>query len=350
MKKYFYSTPTFTESTWAILALTRFLLAFIVMYGHFYAYVFGFNAGANQLILNLDAKAAVMAFLFISGISIGYSYDKKKEGFFKRRLIRIYPLYFTAVLFGVILQNYLGSPFELPNSTMVPAGHLTSIANFLLLQGIAAITITYNGPLWSIGVEFLLYLMVPFLSSLRLRYLLVITLISMIAFTFFNYSFLYGYTTLIWAWPFIIGLLITVKKRLSYAICLLVISLLIVNFQKEVFRDSLSVVTVSVSIIICLFAIYTKYDFSTKTKHVFNYLGVISYPLYVFHLPLFLLLYSLGLREHYLFIGMVILFCIPINFIFDTFLTKIFWKPVILQVEYIIKKIRVSCMKTVVKY
>ncbi|AWG22198.1 hypothetical protein FFWV33_12075 [Flavobacterium faecale] len=349
MKKYFYATPTFSESTWAILAVTRFLLAFIVMYSHFYAYVFGFNVGTNQFIIDLDAKAAVMAFLLISGISIGYSYDKNKKGFFRRRLIRIYPLYFIAVLFGVVLQYYLNSPFELPNTTMVPAGYLTSIANFLLLQGIIAITIPFNGPLWSIGVEFLLYLMVPFLSHLRLRYLVVITLISMIAIIFFNHSYLYGYTTLLWAWPFIIGLIITVKKQPSYAFILLGLSLLVVNFQNEVFRDNLSVVTASVSIIICLLAMYAKLNFSTKTKNIFNYLGMISYPLYVFHLPLFLLMYSVGLREQYLFISLVILLCIPINYIFDTYLTKIFWKPMILKVENIIKKIRVSCIETIVK-
>jgi peptidoglycan/LPS O-acetylase OafA/YrhL len=213
MNKCFYKNPTFTDSTWALLAITRFCLAFIVMYGHLYFHVLGLKLMTFQFIFDLGGKAAVMAFLLISGLSIGYSYDKNNVGFIKRRFLRIYPLYFTAVLLGVFLQYYLKSPYELPNSTMVAAGNLTSVANFLLLQGITAITITYNGPLWSIGVEVFLYLMVPLLMLLRMRYIVIITLISMFAFTFLDYDFLFGYSNFIWAWPFLIGFIISAKKK-----------------------------------------------------------------------------------------------------------------------------------------
>lgn len=144
-----------TESTWAIFAITRFLLAFVVLIHHIEIY-FDFIKGNSKLefIASFGGKASVLGFLLISGISIGHSFSIKKEGFLKRRFLRIYPLYFFAVLFTVILQYYLGSPYQLPNSNLVSAGIFTSIGNLLLLQGIAVIPIIYNYPLWSLGVEY----------------------------------------------------------------------------------------------------------------------------------------------------------------------------------------------------
>jgi peptidoglycan/LPS O-acetylase OafA/YrhL len=344
MKKLFYNKPTFTESTWSILALTRFCLAFIVIYGHLYAYLLGYKLIPFKFIFDLDPKAAVMAFLLISGISIGYSYDKNKQGFIKRRFLRIYPLYFFAVLFGVFLQYYLGSSFELPNSTMVAAGNFTSIANFLLLQGIASISITYNGPLWSIGVEVFLYFMVPLLMVLRMRYIFLITLFSMFVFTFLNYDFLFGYSNLIWAWPFLIGLIIATKKQPLIGISLLGLSNIIVIYNHEIFKESLSVLTVGIAILICLIAMFMKFNFSKNTKSFFDFLGTISYPMYLFHVPLYLLLYHLGIRESYVFIGLVILFCIPINYIFDVWLKKVFWKPLVYNIEKRIKEFKIKRM------
>jgi peptidoglycan/LPS O-acetylase OafA/YrhL len=341
MEKYFYNKPMFTESTWAVLAITRFFLAFVVLYGHLFAYVLGFESVPFQFILNLGGKAAVMVFLLISGISIGHSYIRNREEFLKRRFLRIYPLYFVAVLFAVLLQRYLGSPYEIPNTTMIAAGNLTSIANFFFLQGIATITITYNGPLWSIGVEVFLYLMVPILMYLRTLYVLIIALISMFSFTFLEHYFLYGHENLRWAWPFLIGFIISAKNKPLFAIPLLVLTVFIVLYNKT-FSDSLSIVLISFGILVCLISMYMKLYLSKKIIIFFNFLGTISYPLYIFHIPIFILLYYLGVREYYNFIGLVILLCIAINYIFDVWLKKIFWKPLVDYIEIYIKEFRIK--------
>lgn len=348
MRRYFYSIPTFTSSSWALLAITRFFLAYIVMYGHLYAYVFGFNSNSFQFILDLSSKSAVVAFLLISGISIGHSYAKNKNGFIKRRFLRIYPLYFIAVLFAVFLQYYLGSPYKIPNSIMVSAGPLTSIANFLFLQGIASITVAYNGPLWSLGVEVFLYLMVPLLMYIKLRYVILICLISMFVFTFTDYDFLFGYINFVWAWPFLIGLIIAAKKQPIFAFPLLGLSILIVFYQKQIFGEPLSGLTASLSIFVCLIAMYMKLDLSTNTKKIFNFLGMISYPIYVFHLPIYLFLYHLGVRESYVFIGLSILLCIVINYIFDVWLKNIFWEPLVIKMESLSNILLVNRTKKIV--
>jgi peptidoglycan/LPS O-acetylase OafA/YrhL len=340
MRINFFNKPTFTESTWAILAITRFFLAFIVLYGHLYFHVLGLELMPSQFIFDLGGKAAVMAFLFISGISIGHSYVENRHKFMERRFLRIYPLYFVAVLFAVLLQYFIGSPYELSNSTMIAAGNLTSIANFLLLQGIIAITITYDGPLWSIGVEVFLYLLVPLLMYLRMRYLVIIILISMLAFTFLDYDALYGYGILIWSWPFLIGFLISAKKKHLVAMPFLVLSLFIVFYQRRIFGEPLSLLLCSCSILVCLTAMYADLNLSKNIKTFFNFLGTISYPIYIFHFPIYLLLYYLGVREAYVFIGLVLVLSIVINYIFDVWLKKIFWKPLVNNIVILINMVR----------
>ncbi|MCW2118490.1 acyltransferase family protein [Flavobacterium sp. 7A] len=319
--------PTFSESTWAILAITRFVLAFIVMYGHLYDQIFGHKLMPCKFIYDLGGKTAVVGFLLISGISIGFSYAQKKQEFIKRRFLRIYPLYFAAVLFTIFVQYYLGSPYSLPNSNMASAGILTSISNVLLLQGIASITITYNGPLWSIGVEAFLYLMVPLLMPLRLRYIVIMTILSMLAFTFLDYDVLYVYSNLIWAWPFLIGLIISAKNKPISTLPLLIFCLLIVNYQNIIFKDSLSVLTVFLVIVVCGIALYFKNYISDNLIFFLDYLGKLSYPIYVIHMPMYLLFYHIGIRQPYAYISLVILLCIPINYVFDVWLKNILWKP-----------------------
>lgn len=344
MKNLFYSKPTFTESTWALLAVTRFCLAFIVMIyiGHLSHFVhFSEYPLLFQKITNLGGRAAVVGFLFISGISIGYSYYHKKEGFLKRRFLRIYPLYFFAVLFAVFLQYFIGSPYQLPGVTMVAAGNLTSLANFLLLQGIISIDITYNGPLWSINVEFFLYLIVPLLFRLRLRYVFLVLITSMLLFTF-QESFirqmdLYGAKIAIYAWPFILGFLIAAKKQIKYTIPFIVIGIVSIIYNVNLMPDKLCWLTFSVVVVIVFFSIYVNIKLSHRLIKAFNFLGTISYPMYLFHIPLYLLLYYYGVREALFFVSLVIIIVIPINYILDDYLKKIFWKPLVNNIEKYIK-------------
>jgi peptidoglycan/LPS O-acetylase OafA/YrhL len=123
-----------TESTWAILTITRFFLAFIVLIHHL-DYYFGMVKGnmVLEFIPSLGGKSAILGFLLISGISIGYSFFINSVGFLKRRFLRIYPLYFFAVFLGVFAQYFLGSPYQLSNVNIGAAVIGTSISSFLLL-------------------------------------------------------------------------------------------------------------------------------------------------------------------------------------------------------------------------
>lgn len=348
MKNLFYNKPTFTESTWALLALTRFCLAFIVMLAVGHLNNFAVLKMPLNYISMFGGSTAVMVFLMISGISVGYSLDKNKIGFLKRRFLRIYPLYFVAILSTVCLQYYLGSPYYVGNKEYVAAGDLTSIINFLLLQGIVAIDITFNNPVWSLSIESFLYLMLPLFFKMRLRYIYIILVISLCFYTFhshlpFSVS-LYGVKHIMFAWPFILGFLIAIKRQFWYSIPLILIGTFGVyyNYITDFVLDKYAFIWFFIAVLFVCFSMYFKMQLSKNTKVLFDLLGTISYPMYLFHIPLYLLLYHLGIRESYVFVCLVILLCIPINYIFDVWLKKIFWKPIVYNIAIKIKKFKIK--------
>lgn len=344
MRKYFYLTPTFTSSTWALLAITRFFLAFIVIIGNGHLDKFTDVGLLFSIIREFGGKTAVIVFLMISGISVGYSFMKSKEGFLKRRFLRIYPLYFIAVIGTVALQYYLGSPYLVKDTDYSVAGNLTSLSNFMLLQGIVSLPIMYNSPLWSISVEFFFYLILPLLYVLRLRYVYCIALLSLILYIAHSFLFpieLYGVQHIIYVWPFVIGFLIAVRKQFWAVIPLILIGAfgIYYNFIMEVVSEKYAFIWFLFSVVSIICILYLKINLSDLIKKIFNFLGDISYSLYLFHIPFYFILYHIGIRDDNFYVILAILLCIPINYIFDFWLKKIFWKPLVNKIESIANKL-----------
>ncbi|WP_207429617.1 acyltransferase [Pedobacter sp. SYSU D00535] len=314
-----------TESSWAILAIVRMILASIVCIGHLEYFTIlpkGFTG-----ILLLGGKAAVLGFLLISGFSIGNSYVKSARGYFKRRFLRIYPLYFFSVLFAVFLQSYLGSPYRLPYTTMVSAGGLTSLVNFFFLQGFASITIPYNGPLWSLAVEVFFYLLVPLLLRFPRWLIYLIIVSSMISFNVVQKQFLFGHLAFIYCWAWLIGFLIGAYRKYGEASLFFVFGIAIVYTNRTITTEPLSWLTYFAVGIIIFYVSLSNIAISKATVKVFNYLGELSYPLYLFHMPLYLLLYHLGVRQAEIFCLLLIILTIPLNYVLDRKLRTAFWIP-----------------------
>ena len=162
----------------------------------------------SYLIGQLGGKAAVGGFLLISGFSIGTSYLKNKTGYLRRRFLRIYPLYFWAVISAMLLPYLIHTPYEGQTVTWIGAGILTDIGNLFFLQNFAVIATPLNSPLWSISVEVFYYLLLPLLFKFSKFHLYIIIVISMIFFTvtynWIDYT-IYGYPALIFAWVWILG-------------------------------------------------------------------------------------------------------------------------------------------------
>ena len=94
---------------------------------------------------------AVLIFFVLSGYVIGASHPERLAGkniliYLKKRFVRIYPIYFIAVLLGLIVSI---DHYSIP----------TILANFTLTQNIFYEVIWANSPSWSLNYEVLFYLL-----------------------------------------------------------------------------------------------------------------------------------------------------------------------------------------------
>jgi peptidoglycan/LPS O-acetylase OafA/YrhL len=135
----------------AIVALFHFNL---IIYSHLSSLVF-----LKHTYIMLDF------FFVLSGFVIAHSYQKRLlEGypigkFMFRRFWRVYPLHiFALMLFvGLELLKYLVPIGEPPFSTEYKSTE-SLVANFFLLQAMGLFNVaTWNGPSWSVSVEFYTY-------------------------------------------------------------------------------------------------------------------------------------------------------------------------------------------------
>jgi peptidoglycan/LPS O-acetylase OafA/YrhL len=303
---------SYTESNWAVLAGLRFALASIVLISHLH----WFAPLPNLLwgVLALGGKAAVLGFLLVSGLSIGHSYVHNPNGYLRRRFLRIYPLYFFAVLGTVVLTVLVGSPYYLPGLDLISAGWKTNFANMFFLQGFLSITIPYNGPLWSLGIEIVTGLII----------------VSLAVFLFCPYNWLFGFLALRYSWPWLIGFVLATQQRTWLVGVLLVLGVAVTAINKSDTGESLSWLTFGLVASIVLFLNAYHLSFSKSLQGVLNFFGEISYPLYLYHFPLYLLLYRyLAVREAWVFILFTFLLTIVLNYVLDHWLKRIFWKPLV---------------------
>jgi peptidoglycan/LPS O-acetylase OafA/YrhL len=316
----------FTESSWAMLAGARFLLAAIVFLTHLPWFTkLPWVLASLQL---LGGKAAVLGFLLISGVSIGHSYIERPNGYFHRRFLRIYPLYFFAVGFALLLTYSLGSPYELPGRTMAAAHWKTNLANFFFLQGFASITITYNEPLWTISMEVFYYLLVPLLSRMRLIILAGMVFASMLLFIFSHKDWIFGYQAARYAWPWLIGFMFATRGPSKSVALFALLGIFATAVNKKDTGDVLSWLTVAS--VVAIISLADRVKFSANIRAVLNFLGEQSYPLYLFHVPLCLALFRYaGIRSAWGFIAATLICVVILDYVLDHWLKKVFWKPAV---------------------
>lgn len=314
-----------SESYWSVLAGIRFCLAAIVFVVHL-PWFTNISSGLDSL-LQFGGRAAVLGFLLISGVSIGHSYVKQPDGYFQRRFLRIYPLYFIAVCFSLYLTYAIGSGnFITPEKTWVAAHWKTNFGNLFFLQGFTSIAITYDEPLWTISVEVFFYLLVPLLIRMRSIALISLILASLLLWTFSHKSWQLGYPAARYAWPWLIGFIFATRGCFKTVALLALTGTLAIAMNKTDTGEALAWLTFAIVAMAIFLADYVKVP--AVIRAIFNFFGEQSYPLYLFHWPLCLALsYYAGVRSSWYFLAFTLISVVIIDYVFDHWLKRQFWKP-----------------------
>ena len=297
-------------------------------------HLFEAHAGGSHLtqIIN-HGYLAVDFFFMLSGFVIGYAYDDrwktmKTKDFFKRRLIRLHPM--------VVLGAVLGSITFCIQGCEKWDGSQVSISMVMLamLMGIFLIPVApgagpevrgngemypLNGPSWSLFFEYIgniLYaLFIRKLSTKALTVLVVLAGIGLASFAIFNFSG-YGHLGVGWSmadynliggflrllFSFSIGLLMTrvfkpLQIRGAFWICSLAIIVLLSMpyIGGSEFPWMNGIYDSVCAIIIFPLLVYLGASGKTtdkKSSKICEFLGNISYPLYIVHYPFMYLFYA----------------------------------------------------------
>lgn len=131
-----------------------------------------------------DAPVAVDVFIILSGFVIFNLLDRGEtyRDFITRRFLRLFPAFFLSLLFCVLLAVLLPMPMptsEQPDETfylgkeqmLVPhlLAHVTMLHGAVPDQILAGSSLSYLPPAWSISLEWQFYLLAPFLFAFLKR-------------------------------------------------------------------------------------------------------------------------------------------------------------------------------------
>jgi len=286
----------------------RFFLAVFVMIFHTAEFCSKHNIPFyNSLPLFHKGYEAVCMFFSLSGFLIIRQLYLEKEktktislkNFYFRRALRIFPLYFLILIFGLIYYNYilpkLGYVEGFNTNYNLYEGLLLSV---FFMPNVFAALYKPGGiieVLWSIGVEEQFYLFVaPMLLLLPLKrinlFLLVFTIVVFIM--YFNnegnivskYNMLFFYFTS----SGIVSIILTKNMQLvnNKLIALFLLAFFVFYFTTNFFVNSLSLANYNLfsMLLFSLVIGFLSYKpYWVLNHNVTTYLGKISYGIYLYH-------------------------------------------------------------------
>ncbi|MGK0308954.1 MAG: peptidoglycan/LPS O-acetylase OafA/YrhL [Urechidicola sp.] len=283
----------------------RFILALLVVISHIPE--FFENRGFpffNDLAVFHKASEAVNMFFSLSGfLIIKQLFDEKKrtnsinlKGFYLRRILRIFPLYYLVLTFGFlyyrIILPYFG--FEFESNYDFLSGLLLSITFF------PNIFSTYSPGgiieiLWSIGVEeqFYLFIAPTFLLLPLKRITLFLGIFTIVYFLIFFSDYvlhLSAYNMLFYYFSFsglcAILLNTTIFEKIIKNIQYPVLIICVIYFTTTLFKPNLSSIIYNLFSFILFgltISVLAKKPIKILQNKIMNYLGKISYGIYMYH-------------------------------------------------------------------
>ncbi len=288
--------PLSTDRTpWEILALLRFFLAFVVLSGHLTWYPDA-SGGWVETFDDFGGKAAVIGFLLISGFSMSASLERAEKGFYIRRFLRIYPLYFSAVLLSLLVEAATHGHVQIGAFSVDGEKSSAALGNLFFLQAFFVKPLQFDGPLWSLAIEVFYYLLAPFFRRAEPGRLLALMSLSLLCYLLPRHAdwvLFYGAViksnALDYLWCWLLGFRLWRERSLSTIIFAL-LGAAAVRFGPYT-PEPFAIVTFLATLAALLFG--DRIAFPRRLSGVATYLGEFSYPLYVFHFPAMIMGYAL---------------------------------------------------------
>ena len=317
---------------WSLLALARFALAFIVASAHLAAFV---PLGWLAFVPVFGMFEPVLCFLLISGYSIGNSYGKEPDGFLKRRAWRIYPVYIAAIVLTC---------FAIPQPWR--SGAVTIAQNLLFLNQVTTER-SFIGPAWSLSLAVWLYCLTPFLGRLKSEHLRAVMYASFAAFCCYEVCrsafHLPYYVTLsyglnlpllayIWLGGFLLARAPSLARRTVRDCGVMLFGEMLLQWAiagqyrsrhtgLDAFIQSdlagLAGRTATVAAIWLLFKWIADGRTGKTRSTSMRLLGDISYPLYLVHAGLFILVANVGIRSPEIYLGAAVVTALLIYWCID---------------------------------
>ena len=248
----------------------------------------------------------VIFFFILSGFSIAFSISKSKGiiGFYKRRLIRIYPPYLLGLVWAVVvfLLIKLLVPLWLGCS---PDNHMAKIlcssTDFLsarhIIENVFYIPSgAFLAPYWSLPLEIIFYLLIPvFVRSIK-WYLLISFLVYIVSIVFvgptFNSPYILTSYLLHYNFYFAIGVWLFyfrgfLENKLSYltnryiflaAISIIFLLMMIGNYYLNEDHFAVELLACAFSLICIKYFLNNNYE-----PKLLAFLGKFSYTIYIGH-------------------------------------------------------------------
>jgi peptidoglycan/LPS O-acetylase OafA/YrhL len=283
---------------WTTLAIARFFLALIVAGQHLEFILPNDPIGKMSC---LGSPTALLGFLIISGFSIAASIEKSEKGFYKRRILRIYPIYLISILIACAIPGLLGEAGEnyIPDRADI-LQYLFFLQGFTL-KGSAFAPLL---PLWSLSVEAFLYLLAPLFYKFKNRLLWLILPLIVVYGTYPKWHLPYysemsgGAATLFLAWFWILGFWFWFNREKTFLF--LFVGVLGFSINKS-FVFPYSWITY-----LGVFGAIVYGEKIKPNKKIGDWLGNISYPLYCCHYSLYILFAGLGVSNGLGLLGIAI--------------------------------------------
>lgn len=326
-----------TKPHYELLDGLRGVAAILVLIYHIFegfAFAESTNGEGSGLITTLNhGHIAVDFFFILSGFVISYAYDDRwgkmsLGGFFKRRLIRLHPMLIMGAVVGVISFLLTGCQQWSGDVTPISWVMIALLLTIFMVPALPGLPyevrgngemFPLNGPMWSLFFEYIgniLYALVIRRFSTKL--LAVLTAILGVLHAWIFVGDLSGYDSVGIGWtidtinfwgglvrmlfPFTMGMLLarTFKPREVKGAFWICSAMLIAVFAVPYIAKSGAISLNSLYEVVCITVIFPFIVWlgacgkggDNYTGRINNFLGELSYPLYIVHYPIMYIFYK----------------------------------------------------------